>query len=609
MSQQSDAVHAPGAAGAHDSRDFSSTPAARLLFTRQLRQLYARVKQSAEGTKGTIWDRLLDEMKVSLDVEPADLARVPATGPVVVVANHPFGILDGVILTAVLLRVRPDVKVLANFILSAVPELRPHCIYVDPFNGKGAKENNSRGLKQAVAHLRNQGMLVVFPAGEVSHWQFRHGEICDPEWSETTSRLIRITRAAALPVLFVGSNSVPFHLLGMVHPILRTARLPHEFFNKTGKTIAVRIGNPVAAGKISSIPDDSDATRYLRWKTYLLANRANNSTPDDVRFRIAFPKRYVAVGTAVRSETLIDEIEALPTEQNVEQNRDFAVYAASAYQIPNALSEIGRLRELSFREVGEGTGKAIDLDRYDSYYTHLILWSRRKQEIAGAYRLANTAEVLTRRGIRGLYTSSLFAYDLKIFDEMGPALELGRSFVRTEYQKQYAPLLMLWKGIARYVALHPETPILFGAVSMSSQYTQASRELLVRFFESHSPDPLAKFVRPKRSFRPRRKLREWELSAVRHLLDVDELSESISQIEKDGKGIPILLKQYLKVGGTILAFNVDRAFSNVLDGLIMVDLRKTDPSRLETYMSRAGVAGFQQFHGLPCLSNRSEPGL
>ena len=249
MSQQNHAAPRLGEANTHVHPDFSLIPAARFLFTSQLRELYERVKQSEEGT---IWERLLREMKINLEVDPADLARVPSSGPVVVVANHPFGILDGVILAAMLLRVRTDVRVLANLVLSVVPELQTHCIYVDPFNREGSKESNSRGLKQAVGHLRKGGMLVTFPAGEVSHWQFRHGEICDPDWSETTSRLVRITHAAALPVLFMGGNSVPFHLLGMMHPILRTARLPHEFFNKAGKTIAMRIGSPVSADKICS---------------------------------------------------------------------------------------------------------------------------------------------------------------------------------------------------------------------------------------------------------------------------------------------------------------------------------------------------------------------
>lgn len=607
MSHQKDAVRSLGSAQLPPGHlDFSAIPAARFLFTNQLRQLYQRVKESGEGS---IWDRLLAEMRINIELSPEDLARVPRSGPVVVVANHPFGILDGIIIAAMLLRVRPDVKLLANFVLSAVPELQDHCIYVDPFNSKGSKQSNSRGLKQAVAHLRKQGVLVVFPAGEVSHWQFRHGEICDPEWTESTSRLIRITQATTLPVLFMGSNSVPFHLLGMVHPLLRTVRLPHEFFNKTGQTIAVRIGNPVPAEKICRIPTDSDATRYLRWKTYLLANRTDQNATGDLRFKIGFPKRHAPIAAAAERATIIDEIEALPPVQNVEQSREFSVYEANAHQIPNVLAEIGRLRELTFREVGEGTAKAVDLDRFDSYYTHLILWSKARQEIAGAYRLANTAEILARRGIRGLYSSSLFAYDPKLFDEMGPALELGRSFVRTEYQRQYAPLLMLWKGIARYVALHPETPILFGAVSVSSQYSQASRELLVRFFESQETSPLSHLIRPRRSFRPRRKLRQWELSAIHNLLNIDELSDSISELEKDGKGVPILIKQYMKVGGTILAFNVDKAFSNVLDGLIMVDLRKTDPARLETYMSKTGIARFRQFHGLPCLTAPSKAAL
>ena len=280
------------------------------------------------------------------------------------------------------------------------------------------------------------------------------------------------------------------------------------------------------------------------------------------------------------------------------ENREFLVQAARGHQIPHLLAEIGRQRELTFREVGEGTGKAIDLDQFDSYYTHLILWSKSKNELAGAYRLVNTEDALQRRGTKGLYTSSLFEFDARFFEQMGPALELGRSFVRSKYQKQYAPLLMLWKGIGAYAMRHPETPTLFGAVSISNAYSQASRELMVQFFQSQECSPLAKFVRPKSSLRQRRRMRNWELSSIGKLLDFDELSNSVAEIEKDGRGIPILLRQYLKVGGKVLSFNVDKSFSNVLDGLILVDLRKTDSGKLESYMSKQGLKQFRRYHGL-----------
>jgi putative hemolysin len=270
-----------------------------------------------------------------------------------------------------------------------------------------------------------------------------------------------------------------------------------------------------------------------------------------------------------------------------------------ADEAPHLQQEIGRLREVTFREVGEGTGKPLDLDRFDRYYWHLLLWNKTKQELVGGYRAGSTAEILPHRGIEGLYTSTLFRYDPLLFQKLGPALELGRSFVRPEYQRQYAPLLFLWKGIARFVAQHPQTPVLFGAVSISNDYCRASREMIYRFFEIRRNDEdLAGMVEPRMPFRPGR-LRRWDCRALCYALrDMDELSQPIADVETDGKGLPILIRQYARVGGKILGFNVDRKFSNVLDGLIVVDLRQTEPGVLERYMGRDGLARFRQHHQL-----------
>jgi putative hemolysin len=261
------------------------------------------------------------------------------------------------------------------------------------------------------------------------------------------------------------------------------------------------------------------------------------------------------------------------------------------------LLEVGRLREMTFRGAGEGTGKSRDLDSFDRYYWHVLLWHKAKRELVGAYRVGNTAEILAERGVNGLYTSTLFRYDEKIFQKLGPALELGRSFVRPEYQRQYAPLLLLWKGIARLVAMHPETPVLFGAVSISNDYNDASREMIYRFFEARmKEDDLAGLIEPRRPFRPAL-LRRWDCRGMcRALRDLDELSQPITDVEVDGKGLPILLRQYAKIGGKLLGFNVDRKFSNVLDGLVVVDLRQTDPAVLGRYMGRDAAATFRQIH-------------
>lgn len=559
----------------------------------KVRELYRRVQQSPEGFH---LESLLEAMCVSIRIDSGDQERIPTSGPVVVVANHPYGMLDGAILTVLLTRVRPDVKVLTNLFLADVPELQQHCIFVDPFQTDRSAEANRLALRQALSWLEGGGMLAVFPAGEVSHWQMPTAQVADPEWNSTAVRLIRRTGATAVPVYFCGHNSVGFQLLSMVHPRLRATFLLNEFLQQEGKSIEVRVGTEIPSAALVSLPSDREATEYLRWRTYLLArrNRAEHAHPFAFRPRPLFNlQQDVAVPESPQS--LSEELFRLPEGRTLAENADFAVYLAKAEEIPQMLREVGRLREVTFRKAGEGTGKALDLDRFDDYYWHLLLWHKGKHELVGAYRAGYTDEILPRFGVRGLYTSTLFRFDDNLFERLGPSLELGRSFVRPEYQRQYAPLLLLWKGIARLVTLRPDVPVLFGAVSISNDYSQASREMIYRFFEARmQDDELAGHIEPRRPFRPAR-LRPWDCHTMcRALRDIEELSQPINDVEPDGKGLPILLRQYAKIGGKMLAFNVDRKFSNVLDGLVVVDLRQTEPAVLERYMGREGAARFRE---------------
>lgn len=561
----------------------------------KVRDLYRRVQRSADGFR---LENLLAEMRVKLRVDAADAARIPPTGPVVVVANHPFGMLDGAILTVLLTRVRQDVKVMTNFLLSDVPELRRHCIFVDPFHTDRSADANRRAVREAVSWLHQGGALAIFPAGEVSHWQFPPAQITDPTWNPTAARLIRKTGASALPVFFCGQNSAAFQILGMIHPRLRTAFLLQEFLHQEGKTIEVRVGSEIPGESLAGVGDDRDVTEYLRWRAYLLAQRRKPETswPTAVRAKLV-QRVQEPIAPAVPPEVLAGELARLPGDGCLAENADLAVYLVTASQGPGLLRELGRLRELTFRKAGEGTGKRQDLDRFDHYYDHVVLWQKAKQEVVGAYRVGNTDEIISQHGLDGLYTSTLFRYDARLFEKLGPALELGRSFVRPEYQRQYAPLLLLWKGIARLVATHPETPVLFGAVSISNDYNQASREMIYRFFEaSMKEDALAGMVEPRHPFRPPL-LRRWDCRAMcQALRGLEELSQPITDVEADGKGLPILLRQYAKIGGKLLGFNVDRKFSNVLDGLIVVDLRHTEPAVLERYMGREAAARFRRQH-------------
>jgi putative hemolysin len=575
--------------------------AAKLTPGARARNLYRRVQQSPEGFR---LESLLAEMRIHTRIEAADRARIPLCGPVVVVANNPHGVLDGAILSTLLTQVRPDVKVLTHFLFSDIPELQRSCFFVNSFQSDRSLDANRKALREALAWLQQGGMLAMFPAGQAPHWHMPVTQIADPGWNNTAVRLIRRTGALALPVYFCGHNKFGFQILGMIHPKLRSAFLLQEFLQQTGKAVEVRVGSALLPDAVLSMDDDRQAAEYLRWRTHLLARRDRAERPRPLTARSIFPSKIQqAIADAVPSETLAHEIENLPACSRLAESGDLSVYVATAGEIPHALLEVGRLRELTFREAGEGTGKSRDLDSFDQYYWHILLWNSAKREVVGAYRAGSTAQILKERGIPGLYTSTLFRYDERLFEKLGPALELGRSFVRPEYQRHYAPLLLLWKGIARLAALHPEAAVLFGAVSISNDYNAASREMICRFFEARMHrDDLSAMVEPRRPFRTSL-LRRWDCrSMCRALRDIDELAQPITDIESDGKGLPILLRQYAKIGGRLVGFNVDRKFSDVLDGLVVVDLRQTDPTVLDRYMGRETAATFRRIHGLTAAS-------
>jgi putative hemolysin len=297
------------------------------------------------------------------------------------------------------------------------------------------------------------------------------------------------------------------------------------------------------------------------------------------------------------------ELDALPPDQRLVDRGRFQVYWARADQIPWSLQEIGRLRELTFRAVGEGTGRCADVDLFDAFYLHLFVWDAPAGSIAGAYRLGLVDQILARHGRRGLYTHSLFRYRPGMLEALGPAIELGRSFVRAEYQRSFAPLLLLWAGIGRFVERSPQYAVLFGPVSISARYAAASRRLIVDYLSAHRAHPrLAGEVRPRRPFRAGAPTAA--SPATRSAPEsIDELSRQIAQIEHDGKGVPVLLRQYLQLGGRLLGFNLDPAFADTLDGLILLDLREVDEAVLMRYMGERGAAAFRAHHTLTLLAD------
>ena len=427
---------------------------------------------------------------------------------------------------------------------------------------------------------------------------WKRGVVADPVWNPAVARIAQIAGASAVPTNFAGANSALFQLAGAVHPRLRTASLPRELLNKRGRIIEVKIGRPVAAKTLASFADAQAATEYLRCLTYAL-----DSSRERRGAVIFLPPQFshrkpALIASAPPAEALGREVPLLPPEAKLCEAGDLSVYLGSADDLPSVLLEIGRLRETTFRQAGEGSGRAIDLDWFDDHYLHLFLWNRKTREVAGAYRLGPTPEILRRFGPRGLYTNTLFHFKKELFNRMGPAIELGRSFIRVEYQKQYTPLLLLWKAIATYAARRLDCPRLFGAVSISNTYHPVSRHLIVRFLEARRACEFSSLVVPRRPYRPDERAMLRPGFGPNPPVGIDALSDLIAGIESDGKGVPILVKQYLKTGGRLLGFNVDRRFSNVLDAMILVDLREVSPAQLERYLGRSGAMAFRVWHSM-----------
>ena len=568
----------------------------RVLGLDKLNAIYAA--SADQTTSFDFIDRCLGELRIRPRVSAEDLARIPKSGPLVVVANHPFGAVDGLMLAWVLHQARPDTRVMANFILSRISQLRDMFIFVDPFGGENAKARNLAPLRDSLRWVKNGGCLATFPAGEVAHLNLADRQITDPAWNPMIARIARRTNAAVLPVYFGGHNGSLFQILGLVHPRLRTAMLPRATFDHSGKTVEMRIGTALPGKKMAEFGSDEEAMAYARRRTYLLQHRPTAAqTTKKLGNGSVVPAMQATIVPAV-DPTLIElDLNALPSDQLLHTHEDFRVYCAPAARIPNTLREIGRLREITFRATGEGSGRAIDLDRFDNTYLHLFIWHHQARQIVGAYRIGQTDVILPRQGKAGLYTSTLFKYDEEVLRQIGPALELGRSFIRQEYQRAFAPLMLLWKGICRLCCLNPQYKRLFGPVSISNTYQSVSRQLMVQFLKAHHlMREMSERVRPRHPFRETR-VSGWDAESVSKMdSGSDGLSELVRELEPDHKGIPVLLKQYLKMGAKLLAFNVDPDFSDVVDGLILVDLTETEPRVLEKYMGKPQYAAFLRRH-------------
>lgn len=581
-------------------------PLEKFLYVDEVNAAYDRLRASPSGN---FFDRAMHALGFTYAIDPKELEKIPKTGPLVVVSNHPLGAFDGIIMGWMLSHVRSDAKVIANSLLAHMTEIKPYLIEVNPFGGKAATVSNMAAMKDTIKLLKHGGCVGTFPSGTVSYLHLRDCCISDPEWNTNIANIARRTQANILPIYFDARNSWLFYIMGLIHPLLRTVMLPREMIRCARKNrIKVHIGSLISARSIAEFKTDAELTSWLRINSYILGGRSERGERRDMQevhlIKSGLAKLFPAMQPQMQElilpinpELMEAEIARLPADACMIDGDKSKVYCAEAWQIKWTLVEIGRLRELTFREVGEGTGKSIDNDEFDQYYLHMFMWDVPNRKIIGAYRIGRSDKILNSLGVQGLYVSTLFNIQREFIDRISPALEMGRSFIAPEYQRKRSTLAILWRGIGEYLHRHPQYKTLYGPVSISANYNSISKDLMVQFLsEKKTSEELSKFVKAKKP--PKARLNNTEKRALLSSANsIDHISALVSEVEIDNKGIPTLLKHYLKLDGELLAFNVDNDFGNCIDGLILVDLLKVDLRIMAQYMGKSQAIEYRKFHG------------
>ena len=539
-----------------------------LLRINKINKLYAGIADK----KGVDFiDALIKELKISFEISEEEINRIPKTGAFITVSNHPFGGIDGMLLVKVISQIRPDYKVLANFLLQIVEPVSDFILPVNPFEDRKDVKSSLVGIKCAFKHLDAQNALGVFPSGEVSSYNVHSIGISDRQWQKPVLKMIKKAEVPVVPVFFTGTNSRLFHLLGLIHPSLRTVRLPSELFNKKKKSIRIRIGNPISVKDQLQFSEIDRYGRFLRAKTYALGSALE--VQKFFRHGITRSKRVEDVIQPIEREKIEQEIKHLKESYLLFESGEFQVFCTPSYSIPAIINEIGRLREITFRSVGEGTNHSIDIDEFDLYYQHLFVWDDKEKKIVGAYRVGKGKDILDQYGIKGFYIQSLFRISHRFYPILEQSLELGRSFIVPEYQRKAMPLFLLWKGILYFLIKNPEYRYLVGPVSISNRFSNFSKGMIIKYiYQNHYNHDFAKFIKSRKKFVvDSNKDLDTEI-IIESASDLNKFDRFIKDVETSNYNMPVLLKKYLKQNGKIIGFNIDPKFNNALDGLLILDL-------------------------------------
>lgn len=525
-------------------------------------------------------DAILKALNVQYHIADDEWKNIPESGPFIVISNHPFGFIDGVIMIHIMARRNPEFKVLANYFLKGFFPLKDFFLDLNPFESRS--NSNVKGLRQAIKHLAKGFPLGLFPAGEVSTIQGLWGKVEDKPWDPTVIKFIVNSGVTVVPMYFGGKNSNAFHIKGKIHPYLRTLSIPSEFFKKQNKTLRVRIGNPIQADDLKGFYPVHKAGNYMRFCVYALGV---GGTELRKFFKFGFKplKKVEPIIDPLPIAKVEDEIKKLQKDGGLLIERsDFQVYIGSSDQIPGIIQELGRLREVTFRQVGEGTNQAMDVDGFDFYYRHLFIWDKKEKCIVGAYRMGCGYEIMERFGMKGFYVTSLFDFEKEMAPILSQTLELGRSFVVKEYQQKPLPLFLLWQGILVHLKKNSGYRYIMGPVSISNDFSSLSKEILIAFIrKNHFNNQLAAMVSPRNEFKVKTSMDDIEMLLEKHNNDLQKLDRFIANIEPGNMKIPVLLKQYIRQNAKIICFNVDPKFNNCLDGLMILDLNELPEETLK----------------------------
>ena len=530
---------------------------------------------------------LLDDLHIKFEIPEEDFKRLPKEGAYITISNHPLGGVDGILLLKLMLEREPNFKIIANFLLHRAVPLKPYIMPVNPFETHKDAKSSVIGIKETFRHLSDGKPLGIFPAGEVS--AYKDGKLMvDKPWEEGAIKVIRKAQVPVVPIYFHAKNSRLFYFLSKISPALRTAKLPSELFTHKDRVIKVRIGKPISVKEQNEYTKFEDYSEFLRKKTYLLANSfdAKKLLKVPTLQDLKSAKEPKAIVKQTNQDKILEDM-AFVKQGNYRllQSKNYEVYLIRAQKIPNILNEIGRLREITFREIGEGTNKSIDLDQYDQYYHHMFLWDDDAQRIAGAYRMGLGAEIFPKYGIDGFYLHDLFRFEPELHDMMGKSIEMGRAFIIKEYQQKPMPLFLLWKGIIHTTLRYPEHKFLLGGVSISNQFSNFSKSLMIEFMKSHYYDPyIAQYVHAKKEFKVKLKDADKDFVFDEAEADLTKLDKIIDELEPGSLRLPVLIKKYIKQNARLVAFNVDPLFNNAIDGLMYIRISDIPDSTMKPVM-------------------------